>query len=278
MKKNKSENAKADKAGPKKPKKRLRLGIAAIVCWALFGLLIRIIFGAPERETFTVKIFADTVSAGPFSVSVCTVWGLWVSLVIIILAAIFRIFCVPRFSKIPKGIQNVLELSISKIEDYTYSSAGKRIGGNLPAYIFTLALFLVGCAALELFDIRSPSSDILMTFALALVTFFLINFYGLKEKGFRGRLNDYIKPTPIMAPIKLITDIALPVSMACRLFGNMLAGLIIMELVYFALGSFAAGPPAILGLYFNVFHPLIQAFIFITLTLSFIGEAAEAQE
>ena len=66
--------------------------------------------------------------------------------------------------------------------------------------------------------------------------------------------------------------------MACRLFGNMLAGFIIMELLYYSLGNFSAGPAAVLGLYFNMFHPLIQAFIFITLTLSFIGEAVETNE
>jgi F-type H+-transporting ATPase subunit a len=75
-----------------------------------------------------------------------------------------------------------------------------------------------------LFGIRAPSSDILYTFSLALLTFFLINYYGLSRKGVMGRLEDFTKPSPFMAPIKLVTDLAIPISMACRLFGNMLAG------------------------------------------------------
>ena len=78
--------------------------------------------------------------------------------------------------------------------------------------------------------------------------------------------------------MKLVSDIAVPVSMACRLFGNMLGGMIVMELLYSALGAFAIGIPSIVGLYFNVFHPLIQAYIFITLSLTFIDEAMEPTE
>ena len=55
----------------------------------------------------------------------------------------------------------------------------------------------------------------------------------------------------------------------------MLGGMIVVELVYFALGAFSVGIPAVLGLYFNAFHPLIQFFIFINLSLTFIGEAVE---
>jgi F-type H+-transporting ATPase subunit a len=73
----------------------------------------------------------------------------------------------------------------------------------------------------------------------------------------------------------VLSDIASPVSLACRLFGNMIGGMIVMELLYLALGSFGVGIPAVAGLYFNVFHPLIQAFVFITLSLTFINEAAE---
>ena len=55
----------------------------------------------------------------------------------------------------------------------------------------------------------------------------------------------------------------------------MLGGMIVMDLLYMALGNAAIGFPSVLGLYFNVFHPLIQTYIFITLTLTFIGEAVE---
>ncbi len=262
-----------------KNKKKLFIRAAiAIAAWAILGLLATLIFGEAEREPFTVEMFSPTVSIGAISVSECTLVGFGITAFLTLAAIAFRVFCVPRFKEIPRGIQNAVELAVSKLDEYTCAQVGTEVGGELSGYILALCAFLVGCASMELFAVRSPSSDILVTAALALVTFFLINYYALKQKGLRGRAKQFVTPSPVMAPFKLITDIALPVSMACRLFGNMIAGFIIMELVYYALGNFAAGPPGVLGLYFNVFHPLIQAFIFMTLTLSFISEAIEKHE
>ena len=134
---------------------------------------------------------------------------------------------------------------------------------------------MVGCAAVELLGYRAPTADITMTFALALITFILINYYGIKKKGVVGRIKSLAKPTPVVYPMKIVSDLAVPVSLACRLFGNMLGGMIVMDLLYYALGSAAIGIPSVLGLYFNLFHPLIQTFIFVTLTLTFINEAVE---
>ena len=117
-----------------------------------------------------------------------------------------------------------------------------------------------------------------MTLSYALITFILVNVFGIYKKGIRGRAQAYIKPNAIIAPFKLISDLAVPISLACRLFGNMLGGMIVVELIYFALGAFSVGVPALLGLYFNAFHPLIQFFIFINLSLTFIGEAVEETE
>lgn len=122
---------------------------------------------------------------------------------------------------------------------------------------------------------RAPTADITMTFALALITFVLINYYGIKKRGLKGRVKTLASPTPIVFPFRIVSDIAIPVSLACRLFGNMLGGMIVMVLLYMALGNLAVGIPSIIGLYFNVFHPLIQTFIFVTLSLTFIGEATE---
>lgn len=75
--------------------------------------------------------------------------------------------------------------------------------------------------------------------------------------------------------MKILSDIAVPVSLACRLFGNMIGGMIVMELLKSVLGGYAAGIPAVAGLYFNLFHPLIQTYIFVILSLTFINEAIE---
>lgn len=242
--------------------------------WLAVGELITLIFG-PSQKTFSVEIFAPMRRMGPLTFSSSVVTGWILVAILTALALVFRLILFPRFKEQPKGFQNVMELCVEKLSAYTNSCLSHPLGDNLAAYMFTVAAYLIACACTELFGVRAPSSDLLVTFALALITFFLINYYGVREKGLRGRVKSMSQPTPVILPIKILTDIATPVSLACRLFGNMLGGLIVMELLYFALGNMAFGLPALLGLYFNVFHPLIQAFIFVTLSLTFINEATE---
>ena len=163
---------------------------------------------------------------------------------------------------------------IEKITQYTKAEA-HGVGDFFAAYVFSVAAFLVGCSVVELFGFRTPASDITMTGALAILSFIFINIYGFRVKGFGGRVKSMASPSAFILPIRIVTDLAVPVSLASRLFGNMLGGLVVMDLLYTALGSYAVGIPSVAGLYFNVFHPLLQAFIFVTLTLKFINEATE---
>ena len=256
-------------------RKKLWGRIALVVgLWVLVTLALRLLFDAPEPEPFDVTIAAERVRLFGLSISQ-TVLTTWIIMAVLLVAAVLlRIFCIPRFREKPHGIQNLLETAVESIESYTHSKA-EHVNGNLPAYLFSISLLMIACAVVELFGVRAPTADITMTFALALITFFLINFYGVKRSGVKGRIKSLSVPTPFVLPLRIISDIALPVSMAFRLFGNMLGGMIVMELLYRALGGGGFGIPSAVGLYFNVFHPLIQVFIFITLTLTFISEATE---
>ncbi len=257
-----------------KRKKRLPTILFWLGVWLAVGQIITLAFG-PSQRKFTVEIFAPMTEVFGISVSISVVIGWYIVGALTVLAVLFRVFALPRFQQKPKGLQNVMELAVEKLSDYCESSLSHPLGENLGAYMFTVAVYLIACAMVELVGQRAPSSDLLMTFALALITFILINYYGIRQKGISGRLKSMAQPTPIIFPIKVLSDIATPVSLACRLFGNMLGGMIVMELLYYALGNLSFGIPAVLGLYFNVFHPLIQTFIFITLSLTFINEAIE---
>lgn len=252
------------------------LALSIIGVWLFIVNLLPAIFETPPSEEFTVSLFPgrSNIHIGDyyFSETAVTTWVIMA--VLIALALVIRIFVIPRMKQIPKGIQNVLELMVDSAKTYTGSHT-EHLGNSLSAYIFSIAALLVACAGAELFGVRAPTADITMTFALALITFILINYYGIKRKGIGGRLKSLAQPTPIVFPLRIISDLAIPVSLACRLFGNMLGGMIVMDLLYSALGSGAVGIPSLLGLYFNVFHPLIQAFIFVTLSLTFINEATE---
>ena len=242
--------------------------------WCLVEKGLQMIFGSVPSEAFTVDIFAERVEIGGVTIS-ATVLATWaVMAVVLVLALLFRLLVVPKMTDRPRGVQNVVEMCVEFICSFTKTSVGD-LGDHLPSYIFSTAVLMIGCAAIELLGVRAPTSDITMTFTMALVTFLLINYYGIRQKGLGGRIKSLAKPTPVVFPMKIISDLAVPVSLACRLFGNMLGGMIVMDLLYMALGNAAVGIPSVLGLYFNVFHPLIQTYIFVTLTLTFIGEAVE---
>ena len=260
----------------KRPKRRNKLlkSLLVLIIWIAVVGLITLIFGKRESEGFEVSLWAERIDIFGFNFSLTVVYTWIIMVVLIILSVLFRAFVVPRMKDSPKGLQSLIELAVESVEKYTDSKVGK-LGDNLGAYIFTVAVFMISCAAVELFGVRAPTADITLTFTLAIITFMLINYYGIKRKGILGRIKSMASPTPIVFPIRIVTDIAVPVSLACRLFGNMLGGMIVMDLLYMALGNAAVGIPSILGLYFNVFHPLIQTFIFVTLSLTFITEAVE---
>ena len=208
----------------------------------------------------------------------------------ILLAVVFRLFIFPRFKLDPRKIKTTQMLSefvFNTLENFTKGAVG-HLGKRLSPYILAVGAYLVGCGILELFGVRSPLSDLSATLAFGLSTFVLINYYGLRQKGFIGRLKHYTKPMPIVAPFKVISDLSVPISLSCRLFGNMLVGYIVMELLYLVLQAWAqaaymyvippviaAVVPGILSLYFVLFHVAIQFYVFATLSLTFINEAVE---
>ena len=254
-------------------KKRKILFLAGILfLWVLSGLVFGM-FGIGGRK-FEVAISPARMDLFGFSVSSSVVVAWIVMAVLIVAAVLIRFLVIPRFQEKPRGLQLVLETAVEAISNLTKEKYGHENDG-LASYFFALAALFIGSAIVELFGIRPPTTDLTMTFSYALVTFVLINYFGIRKKGVKGRLQTLTKPNAVIAPFKLLSDIAVPISLACRLFGNMLGGMIVVELVYFALGAFSVGIPAVLGLYFNAFHPLIQFFIFINLSLTFIGEAVE---
>ena len=260
---------------PAKKKRNLLMMAGVLTLWLCSGLLLGCF--RSESTAFTVSISPARMDVLGFSVSSSVVMT-WIVIAVIAVAALaIRIFAIPRFKETPRGLQLVLEAAVGAINDLTKEKYGHENEG-LASYFFAMAALFLGTAIVELFGFRPPTTDLSMTFSYALITFILINVFGVFKKGIKGRAQAYIKPNAIIAPFKLISDLAVPISLACRLFGNMLGGMIVVELVYYALGAFSIGIPAVLGLYFNAFHPLIQYFIFINLSLTFIGEAIEETE
>jgi len=260
-----------------KSSKRSRLfaiGLLVIGLFLFTTRLLDVIFGAYPAQELEFSLWPERVDIFGLSLSYTIIFT-WIAMAVLITAAIIIRLVVFRNPKDnPQGAQNVVELIVEAVSKYTNAQA-HGTGEFLCSYILSIGSLLIMSAFLELFRVRPPTADITMTFSLAFMTFLFINVYGIKKKGVIGRIKSLASPTPLVFPFRIVSDLAIPVSMACRLFGNMLGGMIVIDLLYMALGSNAIGIPSVFGLYFNAFHPLIQTFIFVTLTLTFINEAIE---
>ena len=191
--------------------------------------------------------------------------GWIVTLVLILFMVVIRI-SVRRFKEVPGAWQNAIETVVGWAERSAKANIPEKQAGYIVPYVLVLILFIGANSILELIGIEPVTSSLSTTFAMGLFTFFWINWYALRIKGFKGRMK------ALANPIKVITDCFIPVSMGCRLFGNVLAGTIVMSLLY---GAIPILLPAAVSVYFSIIHMVIQGYIFVTLTLSFIEENIE---
>jgi F-type H+-transporting ATPase subunit a len=255
-----------------------------ISVWFVIGVFVTWFSGKKSGLHIEFSMFGERSGIELLGMNISETTVITVAIVFIaaILCVLFRVLVFPKFKDEPTGLQNALEICVEAVENFCINATDKKAGKSLAPYMFTVAIYLIMSAATELFGLRAPTSDLAVTFSLGLITFFLLNYHGLKKLGIGGRLKSMGGAVPamrpIMIPLKMVSDIAVPVSLACRLFGNMLGGMIVMELLKGALGGYASGIPGVAGLYFNLFHPLIQAYIFITLSLTFIDEAMESPQ
>ncbi|NLK72878.1 MAG: F0F1 ATP synthase subunit A [Clostridiales bacterium] len=207
-----------------------------------------------------------------------TVVNTWIIMIVLI---IFSLVFTRKFEKIPKGAQNVVEMIVDLVYSLTEQVMGKNKQGFAP-YVGTLFFFLIFANLWGLVGLRPPTADVNTTSALAIITFVLIHFFSIKSKGIKGYLKGKIEPFPLLLPLNIIGDLATPISLAFRLFGNIVGGLIIMSLLYGALAGlsmkiglpipiFEAGIPSIFHIYFDVFSGVLQSFIFVMLTMVFVS-------
>lgn len=138
-------------------------------------------------------------------------------------------------------------------------------------YITTLAIFLFVANISGLFGLTPPTASVSVTLTLGIMTFVIVQFTGIKSQGILGYLKGYVDPNPLFLPINLIGELATPISLGLRLFGNILSGAVIMGLVYSILGWMAVGVAPALHCYFDIFSGFIQTLVFCTLTTVFIA-------
>ena len=201
-----------------------------------------------------------------------TLVNTWIIMAILIIFAVAVRIAIKNFNAVPKGFQNVVEMIVEAFDNFLRNTAGEKLM-FLGHWFFTVFVFLLISNTIGLFGLRPPTADWNVTFTFAIVTFFLIQAMGFKFRRGKYVRSIFLEPNPVFGILNIVGELARPVSLSFRLFGNILAGMILMSLLY--LVPFVRfGIPAALHFYFDLFAGVLQAFIFCVLSLSFIRVAA----
>lgn len=216
----------------------------------------------------------------------------WIICGVIIIGALLIRWKIRDPQKVPSGVQNVIEFFVDAFNSFSASTMGKY-GPKFASFYAAMFIYILFCNLSGLFlgpnivpgtledpqlpfiFMRPPTADIAVTLALALMTFFMTQGYGIKSKGIKAWLKGLTEPMFLLTPLNIIGELANPVSLSFRMFGNILGGTIIMGL-YWNLPWFALlGIPVFLHGYFDVFAGVLQSFIFIMLSMTFVSGAME---
>jgi len=194
-----------------------------------------------------------------------TVISTWVMMVIIITAAyLIRKFQPTAGEMIVEMINNIVKSVMP--EDTNVSKYLTILG--------TLAIFLVLANIFSIFPLMvSPTANLNTTIALAVVVFFAVHFYGIREKGLWQYLKDFANPVFIL-PLEIISQFSRTLSLAIRLFGNILSTDLIVAIVFSLIPFLVPLPLAALSMLTGV----LQAYIFLVLASLYIASAIEVEE
>lgn len=176
----------------------------------------------------------------------------------------------------PSGLVNILEILVNTIGGLVNQTMGVgKTRERIKPYIVALAMFLACANLFGLLGLSSPTSDYNVTLGLTLITVAITHFQGLKTNKLGGYVKSYFEPIAVMLPLNIIGAFADPVSLSFRLFGNVLAGGIIMSLIYQGLSLISpfivpfVSP--VFHVYFDVWSGLLQTFIFVMISMVFIS-------
>lgn len=217
---------------------------------------------SPEVFGYTIDITASVVIQ-------------WVVILILCIAA----YALTKNLKLkPTKTQAAVESIYERLRSFIVGTMGEEYESFIP-YIGTLMIYLLALNWIGVIGFRPPTSDISVTGSFALLTFLVVNINAVRKNGLLGYGKGLIHPFAVMLPLNLLERVLLPVTLALRLFGNMFAAVVLVDLVYEGLGSIAVvakiGLPIALHGYFDLFDGVLQMIVFSMLTMINIKTIAE---
>ncbi len=218
------------------------------------------------HESGRISLFG-VLEVNPGLISACVVTG-----VLLLLAALLRLFVIPRFRKVPGKLQLLLETWVGFFTDMAKTNSPHH-NAFLGAYLFAAGSYIFFGTVFELLGLQAvttaghsislpaPLSDINGAIALGCLSYLVILLGGIAVNKLRGAVSG-------------LKEFSLPISMSFRLFGALLSGLLVTELVYYSIRLSFLLPVAV-GVLFTLLHAVIQTYVLTTLTSIFFGEVTE---
>ena len=189
----------------------------------------------------------------------------------------------------PKGIMVPVIWGVEVMHGMCSNYCGEKFAQEFTPYVLAISVYIFTSNIISLFGLSSPTANLSVTLLLSLITWCVIQYVELKYGGLKGYLHSFIEPLPVMLPMNIFGKFSTMISMSLRLFGNILCGGIMMQLIYSFFqylsnsiaGLFGASGDVfnflapimtpVLHVYFDLFTGFIQTLVFITLTVVLVG-------
>ncbi|MCL1936264.1 MAG: F0F1 ATP synthase subunit A [Defluviitaleaceae bacterium] len=195
----------------------------------------------------------------------------WLVMIVLILIALYVRATLKKFAEVPENRkQNIIEAIIEVFDNFVKSVMGEE-NRKYAGWFFGVFVYIISANFSGLFGVRPPTADIAATLALSITTFLVVTGSAIvkaPKEYFKGLL----QPFPVFLPMNLFSEFSIVISLAFRLFGNILSGLVITSILYYLV----AWPVVVLGLfapihaYFDIFAGAMQALIFTMLSMIFV--------
>lgn len=261
-------------------KKKRVISIIIFACIAVALMIGTIIVKSPGTHGSIGELMKDAVLHetnqislfGLTEVNPSLISGFAVTAIFTVFALIVRIFVIPRFKMVPGKLQLLLETAVGFFDNLAKSNSPHR-NKFLGAYVFSAGAYVFVGTIFELFGFQvitthgssialpAPLADINGALMIGCLSYLVILSGGIAENKLRG-------------VGKTLKEFSLPISMSFRIFGALLSGALVTELVYHYI-ALSYGLPVVVGVLFTLLHALIQAYVLTMLTALFYGEVSE---
>ena len=207
---------------------------------------------------------------GPVAISgtVVTTWALMAAL------AIACRFSTHRLRVMPNGLQAMIETLAAAIEDQIRGIVNRDPAPFVPLLGSLFVFLVVANLSGVLPGVRAPTAAIETPAALAVIVFFSVHVFGIRQHGLGSYLKGYLKPNPMLLPLNILSEFTRSFSLMMRLFGNIMSDELVIAIVVALAGLLVPIP----FMAFEILVGLVQAYIFTVLAAVYIGGAVGSIE